>query len=239
MRKWRLFLTVLCVTAVLSACAQNPGGGTVSDSPVNSAGSGLSPIPSDLAPMDDAVMYEMYEKYTDLSTLSTLEINMDDVCVFDDRTLTLEDSIDNELELLTYNKFYYITSARFDLLMELVGEEDHIQIIMGNEKANFEKGRYLTEQTLHSLRTLTAEDLTHITPWAKEDILNMIETFEFEEYVIVELEQSWTYNEAYLADGPQLGDGERYTKYYLFAKTPSVPEFKLYGIYWEDFFPAP
>lgn len=232
MRKWRLFFAILCATATLSACAKTPGGAAVSDSPANSAGASLSPAPGISAPMDDAVMYEIY---TDVSALPRLLIDMDDVCVFDDRTLTLEDSIDNEPELLTYNLFYYITSAQFDLLMELVGEEEHIQIAMGNEEANFEEGRYLTEQTLHSLRTLTAEDLTRVSPWEKEDILNMIETFAFEEYVIVELEESWTYNEACLAAGPQLGDGERYTRYYLFAKTPSVPEFKLYGVYWEDF----
>lgn len=232
MRKWRLFFTILCAAAALSACAATPGGAAVSDSPTSSADPSLSPAPGISAPIDGAVMYEIY---TDVSALPRLLIDMDDVCVFDDRTLTLEDSIDNEPELLTYNLFYDITSAQFDLLMELVGEEEHIQIAMGNEEHNFEEGRYLTEQTLHSLRTLTAEDLTRVSPWEKEDILNMIETFAFEEYVIVELEESWKYNEAAAAAGPQLGDGERYTRYYLFAKTPGVPEFKLYGVYWEDF----
>lgn len=225
MGKLRLFLTALCITALLSACAGAPGDADSPDMPGTSSGSSL-PAP-DYTPL--------YERYTDVSALPGLELDMDSVCVFDDRTLTLEDAVGSEPELLTYNLFYYIASAQFDLLMELVGEEDSIQIAMGNEETNFEKGYYCTETTIHKLSVLPAEDLDRVSGFEKESILSLINTFDFEEYVVVEAEESWKYNEAYAAEGPQLSDGEKYMRYYLFAKTAQTPEFKLYEVYWEDF----
>lgn len=223
MGKLRLFLTALCITALLSACAGAPGGADSPDMP----GGGTSLPAADYAPL--------YERYTDVSALPGLELDMDSVCVFDDRTLILEDAVGSEPELLTYNLFYYVASAQFDLLMELVGEEDSIQIVMGNEETNFEKGYYCTETTIHNLSVLPAEDLDRVSSFEKESVLSLINTFDFEEYVVVEAEESWIYNEAYAAAGPQLGDGEKYMRYYLFAKTAKTPEFKLYEVYWEDF----
>ncbi len=225
----RIFTFALALGMTLSLAACGDDNRAVSHS---GAGSGADSSPS-LPAVDYA---PLYEKYTDVSALPVLEIDMDDICVFDDRTLTLEDAISNEPELLTYNLFYYIASAQFDLLMELVGEEEHIQIAMGNERANFEEGYYLTEETLHSLRTLAAEDLNHLSPFVEEELLSLIEACDLEEYVVVQVERSWKYNEAYAAAGPQLSDGEKYIRYYLFAKTAKVPEFKLYDIYWEEFF---
>lgn len=190
------------------------------------------------APLPAADYTPLYERYTDVSALPVLDIGMDSVCVFDDRTLALECPIDNGPELLTYNLSYYIASAQFDRLMELVGEEEHIQTAMGNERANFEEGLYCTETTIHRLTTLTAEDLDRVSDFEKESVLNLIDAFDFEEYVVVEAEKSWKYNEAYAAAEAQLDDGERYMRYCLFAKTEKVPEFKLFGVYWEDFLTA-
>ena len=235
-----LALSLTLSTALsLAACGASGDYSSVSDSSngdhsLSSIGGSAShpASSSSLSTTDDALLYETY---TDVSALSALRTDIDDVCVFDDRTLILEDLIDTEPELLTYNLFFYIASAQFDLLMELVGEEESIHIVMGNEGVHFEEGRYCTQTTIHRLDTLTAEDLYTVSDFEKESILTLIHTFSFEEYVVVEAEQSWKYNEAYLSMGPQLADGQRYTRYYLFAKTVKVPEFKLYGIYWEDF----
>lgn len=233
MSKWKLLLMVLCITAALSACARAPGGADSPDMPGSSAGSGPASTSADSAAIDDALLYE---RYTDVSALPMLEIDMDDVCVFDDRTLTLEDAISNEPELLTYDLFYYIASAQFDLLMELVGEAEGIRIIMGNDESNFEEGYYSTEWTIHELSTLPAEDLERVSSYDKENILRLINTFDLEEYVVVETEETRKYTEAYAEAGPQIADGEKYKFYYLFAKTAKVPEFKLYEVFWEDFF---
>ena len=117
MGKRMLFLTALCMTVVLSACARTPGGADSPDMPGSSAGSGPVSTPADSSVTDDALLYE---RYTDVSALPMLNVDVDDVCVFDDRTLTLEDAISNEPELLTYNLEYYTVSAQFDLLMELI-----------------------------------------------------------------------------------------------------------------------
>lgn len=232
MKKLWCFLLALCVLAALSSCTKAPDDPKLPDSSSGSLDVDLPVTGTDDA-QSDALLYK---KYADVAALPGLEVDLDAVCVFDDRTLTLEDRVENEPELLTYNVYYHIASARFDDLMELVGEAEAIQIAMRNEGVNFEEGRYCTQVTIHSLETLTAEDLSHIWEPDRADVLEKIDTFGIQEYVIVKLEESWTYNEAALEAGPQLGDGERYTRYYLFAKTEKVPEFKLYGVYWEDFF---
>lgn len=239
MKKVLALVLALSTALSLTACSAgsdsgSASGSSISNSSISSVGGSAGPAASgsSLPPVDDALLYETY---TDVSALPILKVDMDSVCVFDDRTLILDALIDNEPELLTYNLFYYIASAQFDLLMELVGEKESIQIIMANEGSNFEEGRYCTQTTIHRLDTWTAEDLDQVSSFEKESILSLIDTFDFKEYVVVEAEESWKYNEASLAEGPQLADGERYTRYYLFAKTAKVPEFKLYGIYWEDF----
>ena len=233
MGKRMLFLTALCMTVVLSACARTPGGADSPDMPGSSAGSGPVSTPADSSVTDDALLYE---RYTDVSALPMLNVDVDDVCVFDDRTLTLEDAISNEPELLTYNLEYYTVSAQFDLLMELIGEEEGIRITMGNEEPNFEKGYYSIEETIHALSTLTAEDMERVSSYEKEYILRLINTFDLEEYVVVGAEKTPKYTEAYAEAGPQIADGQKYKFYYLFAKTAKVPEFKLYEVFWEDFF---
>ena len=76
--------------------------------------------------------------------------------------------------------------------------------------------------------------MAQVSPYDKEDLQNKQNTFHFTEYAIVEADVSWKYSEAYLQQGPQLEEG-RYLRYYLLAKTPEVPEYKWYELYWDDF----
>lgn len=54
------------------------------------------------------------------------------------------------------------------------------------------------------------------------------------EYAIVQVDLDWTYSQAQLEAGPQLGEG-RYLRYFLLGKTEKIPEFRWYELYWDDF----
>lgn len=177
---------------------------------------------------------QLSDKYVDVNHLPILDIDVADKYVFDDRTIALEDSIDNELEQLAYKYYYDVTSAQFEDLMDFIGENESLQIAMENEGVNYHNGIYMSEYTIHELTTLTVDDLPTIGDASKKDIMNKIDTFDFTEYAIVRVDVSMKHNKAYLSQGPQLGDG-RYVRYYLFATTMDLSQFKMYQVYWENF----
>lgn len=180
---------------------------------------------------------QLSDKYVDVARLDVLDLNIEDKYVFDDRTLAIKDSIDNELEHLVYQYYYDVTSAQFEDLMDLIGENESLQIAIENEGENYRDGIYMSEYTIHELTLLSTDDLQNVSEFSKKDILEKIDTFDFTEYAVVQADVSLKHNEAYLSQEPQLGDG-RYMRYYLFATTTDVPEFKMYEVYWEDFIVA-
>lgn len=176
----------------------------------------------------------LLDKYIDVTALPVLDIAIESSATFDDRTISLEDSVDNELEWMAYNRYYYQAAAEFDLLLGLVGENESLQNAMSNEARHFLEGAYLSDYTIHALDTLTSDEVQQLSDGGKESISRMIDEYGFAKYGIVTVDVSWTHNEASLAQGPQLGNG-RYKQYFLFATTQETPDFKLYEIYWEDF----
>ncbi|MDD3164468.1 MAG: hypothetical protein PHS97_01260 [Oscillospiraceae bacterium] len=235
MKKRYALLAALSMILLLTACTNVHSSTTP---PVTSSESQNPDIPNSTesaAPENSDVL--LSDKYVDVARLAVLDIDMEDKYVFDDRTLALEDSIDNELERLVYQYYYDVTSAQFEDLMDLIGGNESLQVAMENEGENYCNGIYMSEYAIHELTTLTVEDLPTISQATKKDILGKIDTFGFTEYAVVQADVSLKHNEASLSQGPQLGDG-RYMKYYLIATTTDVPQFKMYEVYWEDFFVA-
>ena len=235
MRSSVLLPALALTAALLSACTQEAvpsfSQSLPSGTPDLTAGSASSFSQGSEAPLD---LDLLTQSYVDVAALPVLDVSVEERVQFDDRTLTLEDSIDNELEYLVYQLYYDQAATDFDSYTNLVGETKSLQIVTQNEAENFQDGLYMTEYTLHALNTLTRDDLAQVSPYDKEDLQNKQNTFHFTEYAIVEADVSWKYSEAYLQQGPQLEEG-RYLRYYLLAKTPEVPEYKWYELYWDDF----
>ena len=143
-------------------------------------------------------------------------------------------SIENELEYLVYQSYYYEMSADFSSKKTLLGDNEYLQISNQNEEENFENGKYMTSITIHALNTLTPEDLDFAADYIKEDILERIDQFSLTEYAIVQVDLDWTYSQAMLEAGPQLDEG-RYLRYFLLGKTEETTEFRWYELYWDDF----
>ena len=232
MKALRFALALAFSASVLAGCAQNTASSSASSAPSDTSGSA-----SDTAGQSSAASLDedlLISRYTDVSALPALDLNLEPSLQFDDRTLIMEDSIENELEYLVYQSYYYEMSADFSSKKTLLGDNEYLQISNQNEEENFENGKYMTSITIHALNTLTPEDLDFAADYIKEDILERIDQFSLTEYAIVQVDLDWTYSPAMLEAGPQLDEG-RYLRYFLLGKTEETPEFRWYELYWDDF----
>lgn len=235
MKALRFALALTFTAALIAGCAQN-----TASSSASSASSDTSGSASDTAGQSSAASLDedlLISRYTDISALPVLDLNLEPSLQFDDRTLIMEDSIENELEYLVYQSYYYEMSADFSSKKTLLGDSEYLQISIKNEAENFENGEYMTSVTIHALNTLTPEDLDFVADYAKEDLLEDINQYALTEYAIVQADLDWTFSQAWLDAGPQVGNG-RYMRYFLLGKTEETPEFRWYELYWEGFMEA-
>lgn len=227
------YVTALAFAAVLlTGCAQNAS--SSSTSPSSSAASSSAPGTtgqSSASSLDEEILVS---RYTDVSALPALDLNLEPSLPFEDRTLVMEDSIENELEYLVYQNYQSEISGDFSQQEKLLGNNDVLNTAVRNGQKNFENGEYMTSITIHALNTLTPEDLDHTAAYVKEDLLEHIDQYALNEYAIVQADLDWTYSQALLDAGPQLGEG-RYLRYFLLGKTEETPEFRWYELYWDDF----
>lgn len=236
MQKCKTWLVALTVALLLSGCAEASGSAVplpASESePQSQSSQGSSETNAPESP--DALLYA---HYVDDESLPAPDFTPDARYTFEDRTIVLEDSVENALEGLAYAYYYNCCAADFDALVGLVGENEALQNATKSEGVHYREGRYMTEYTIHEISTLTADDLQRISPFSKQDLARKIDNFTLKNLAVVRIDVSWKHNEASLQAGPQLGDG-RYERYYLFATTQTQPAFKLYEVYWEDFLEA-
>ena len=235
MKALRFALALTFTAALLAGCAQNTASSSASSASSDTSGSASDPAgQSSVASLDEDLLIS---RYTDISALPVLDLNLEPSLQFDDRTLVMEDSIENELEYLVYQSYYYKISADFSSMKTLLGDSEYLQISVKNEEENFENGEYMTSVTIHALNTLTPEDLDFVADYAKEDLLEDINQYALTEYAIVQADLDWTFSQAWLDAGPQVGNG-RYMRYFLLGKTEETPEFRWYELYWEGFMEA-
>ena len=232
MKALRFALALTFTAALLAGCAQNTASSSASSAPSDTSSSApVTAGQSSAASLDEDLLIS---RYTDVSALPALVLNLEPSLQFDDRTLTMEDSIENELEYLVYQSYYYEISADFSSMKTLLGDSEYLQISVKNGEENFENGEYMTSVTIHALNTLTPEALDFVADYAKEDLLESINQYALTEYAIVQADLDWTYSQAWLDAGPQVGNG-RYMRYFLLGKTEETPEFRWYELYWEGF----
>lgn len=177
------------------------------------------------------------DRYIDPSELTAPSQEPDQVCTAEDRTLILEDTPENQLEAQVYGWYLDLTQADFESLMTRVGEDESLRIAAENEEKNFQEGLYMTEYTLHSLTTLTADDMDSVAEYHRKALETQIRELDLQEYAVVCADLSWKHNEAALQQVPQLGDG-RYLRYWMLGTSGGSDEFLLQEVFWDDFLPA-
>ncbi len=175
----------------------------------------------------------LYEKYVNMANMPVFDMAFDKKCSFDDRTLIMEDSIDNILEKIIYDHYYYEVFGDFTKYMELCGDSETLSITFQNDEKRFHEGLYMKEYTIHNLSTLTTEYIKNLDPLSKNNILEKIDCFALTQYAIIKLDISWKHNAASLEALPQLDDG-RYMRYFLLGTNADTYDFKIYEIYWDS-----
>lgn len=172
----------------------------------------------------------LYKQYADMTSLPAVNAKPQKIYKCGDRTLTIKDTIDNNLENIVYNDFFYEISGDFKKELNLIGEDEALRISVQNSEKLFKDGCYMKEYTLHKLTTLAADDIKKASDATKSAILKEMNAYKLKQYAVVKVDVSMIHSENYT---PQIDNG-RYIRYYLLATKTGPEDFRIYDVYWDD-----
>ena len=171
------------------------------------------------------------EHYVDERKLPVLDIDIENPFVSDDRILTLDDSINNSLELMIYEYYHNIMSGSYQEAKNVIVDGSLLAATEASEN-NFKDGIYYSHILIDEIDLVDKDDLEEISDKNKQDIIKMLNDMEMTEFAIVEVEKVIKHNEKALSMAPQVGDGE-VQRYFLLGKKDN--DYKIIEVYWEDF----
>ena len=171
------------------------------------------------------------EHYVDERELPVLDINIENPFVSDDRTLILDDSIENDLELMIYEYYKNIMSGSYQNAKDIIVDGSLLAATEASEN-NFKDGIYYSRILIDEIDLVDKDDLEEISDKNKQDIIKMLNDMEMTEFAIVEVDKVIKHNEKALSIAPQVGDGE-VQRYFLLGKKDN--DYKIIEVYWEDF----
>ena len=171
------------------------------------------------------------EHYVNERELPVLDINIENPFVSDDRTLTLDDSINNSLELMIYEYYHNIMSGSYQEAKNVIVDGSLLAATEASEN-NFKDGIYYSHILIDEIDLVDKDDLEEISDKNKQDIIKMLNDMEMTEFAIVEVDKVIKHNEKALSIAPQVGDGE-VQRYFLLGKKDN--DYKIIEVYWEDF----
>ena len=171
------------------------------------------------------------EHYVDERELPVLDIDIENPFVSDDRTLILDDSIENELELMIYEYYQNMMSGSYQKIKDAV-VEGSLYSAIENEEKHFNDGIYFSKIVLDEIDLVDKDDLEEISQQYRKNITEMLDGLNMTEFAIVEVEKNITHNEKSLSMAPQVGNGD-VTRYYLLGKKDDT--YKIIEVYWEGF----
>ena len=171
------------------------------------------------------------DNYVDERKLPVLDIDIENPFVSDDRTLVLDDSIDNNIELVIYEYYHSIMSGDYQKAKNMIIDESLLAATEAHEN-NFKEGIYYSRISINEIDLVDKDELSEISSKNKQDIVEMLVEAEIEEFAIVEVEKTIKHNEKSLSMAPQVGDGE-VTRYFLLGKKDG--SYKIIDVYWEGF----
>lgn len=171
------------------------------------------------------------DNYVDERKLPVLDIAIENPFVSDDRTLILDDSIDNNIELVIYEYYHSMMSGDYHETKNIIIDESLLAATEAHEN-NFKEGIYYSRISIDEIDLVDKDDLNEISSKNKQDIVEMLVESEIEEFAIVEVDKTIKHNEKSLSMAPQVGDGE-VTRYFLLGKKDG--SYKIIEVYWEGF----
>ena len=171
------------------------------------------------------------EHYVDERKLPVLDIDIENPFVSDDRILTLDDSINNSLELMIYEYYHNIMSGSYQEAKNVIVDGSLLAATEASEN-NFKDGIYYSHILIDEIDLVDKDDLEEISEKNKQDIIKVLNDMEMTEFAIVEVDKVIKHNEKALSIAPQVGDGE-VQRYFLLGKKDN--DYKIIEVYWEDF----
>lgn len=171
------------------------------------------------------------DNYVDKLKLPILDINIENPFVSDDRILVLDDTIENNLELLIYEYYKNLMSGAFEDAKEIIADGSLLASTDAYEN-NFKDGIYYSKIEIDEIELIDKDDLDEIAIKNKQAIVKKINNLKMTEIAIVEVDKTITHNEKTLSMVPQVGNGD-VTRYFVLGKKDD--KYKIVEVYWEGF----
>jgi len=171
------------------------------------------------------------DNYVDKQKLPILDINIENPFVSDDRILVLDNTIENNLELLIYEYYKNLMSGSFEDVKEIIADGS---LLASNDayENNFKEGIYYSKIEIDEIELIDKDDLDEIAIKNKQAIVKKINDLKMTEFAIVEVDKTITHNEKALSMVPQVGNGD-VTRYFVLGKKDD--KYKIVEVYWEGF----
>ncbi len=225
MKKFLSLMLLVCLL-FMTACTDNSvskiGG---ADAPTNIIVSNINDMS-----VEDADKY-FKNHYMNPLDLPILDIHIENPFISDDRTLVLNDSIENHLELMIYDYYKNLMSGQFEEAKKVISDTALLESTKAYEK-NFEDGIYYSSITLNSIDFKNVNDALKIEHKNKLSIIELLNRLDMEKFAIVEADITVKHNEKSLSLVPQVGDGD-VTRYFVIGKKDKG--YKIIEVYWEGF----
>lgn len=171
------------------------------------------------------------ENYIDEHKLPILDIHVENPFVSDDRVLVLEDSIENNIELMIYEYYHNRMSGAYQKVKDAIRGKNLI-MATENEEKNFKEGIYYNKITLDEIDVVDKDEVNNITEANKQSIICQLDESGMTQFAIVEVEKTIILNKKFKSMGPQVDDGHT-TRYYLVGEKDGA--YKIVEVYWEGF----
>lgn len=224
MKKVASLILVICCL-LLTAC-NNFSAGTK-----DGVKGGLVPQNSEGIKKDYDVERLFRENYVDERKLPILDIHIQNPFTDGDRTLVLDDSIENNLELMIYEYYHNLTSGSFEEAKANIADTSLYAATEAYEN-NFKDGIYYSKILIDEIDLVDKDDLDEITNDNKQAIIKLLDDLNMKEFAIVEVEKTIRHNEKSLGLAPQVGDSD-VTRYFVLGKADG--NYKIVEVYWEGF----
>ena len=171
------------------------------------------------------------EIYVDEHKLPVLDIDIENPFVSEDRTLTLDDSVEYEPELMIYEYYHNLIAGSFENAKQIIVDDSLLAATEAYEN-NFKEGIYYSRIAIDELDLVDREDFDEIPFENKQTIIQRLHDLRMDEFAIVEAEIKIKHNEKTLTMTPQVGDGE-VTRYFVLGKQGA--SYQIIEVLWEGF----
>ena len=140
--------------------------------------------------------------YVDERKLPVLDIDIENPFVSDDRTLVLDDSIENALELMIYEYYKSLMSGSFAEAKDMIIDGSLLEATKAYEN-NFNDGIYYSKIVIDEIDLVDKDDLDEISGKNQQNIVELLNDYKMGKFAIVKVEKTIKHNEKSLSMVPQ------------------------------------